>query len=66
MRASRDLDSIFVAAPLAGGTLYRAESHGDRRVWYRHELKSDGTLGPGTVIFGGREPQSWRGLPGLS
>jgi hypothetical protein len=65
MRASRDLDSIFVASPLAGGILYRAEVRGDQRIWYRHELRSDGTLGEGTVIFGARE-DGWRGLPELS
>ena len=54
------------ACPLAGGTLYRAESHGELRTWYRHELRPDGTLGPGTVIFGGRDEQGWRGLPELA
>jgi hypothetical protein len=66
MRSSPDLDTIFLGTGLTGGTLYRAEPRGGRRVWYRHEVRPDGSLEEGRVIFGAAEEQSWRGLPDLA
>ncbi len=62
MRSSADLDSIFLGSSLAGGTLYRAVPSGNGRVWYRHEVRPDGTLDEGRLIFGAPEQQGWRGL----
>ncbi len=65
MRVSHELDSLFLGAETGEGTLYFARPGRDGRTWVRYDVRPDGTLANGRVVFGSGESAGWRGFPDL-